>query len=572
MRDLPLLRVVSGLLLALGASAGVSCNAVLGGGDRECQNEAGCEDDDPKKPKKPKPLEDTVIKIGGPASPFNPTAEGNMGVKLGPMGGIVLDPGAGMGSSNSTIWVANSQEGTLSKVDTRTMKQLARYTTYPGSVGDPSRTTVSLGGDVVVANRAASNGSAASAVKIAGEKSGCIDRNGNGTIDTFEGEGPVPAAFRWQAGQPESPDECVLWKTDLSMGGTSPYVRAAGFDAEVLDGVLSQYVYIGLYMRQEVLRLDSRTGAIVKRFNVAPTSPYGLVIDKGGNVWVTTLGSGSITKIDVRGGDKITTYSGAKGPPCSYGITADARGFIYTASGQCISRFNPTTETWETFNVPGGQSLRGLAVDQKNNLWVADTSIGMHHIDASPMPPAAGGASTMIFKQTVRTGSSNVGAAMDFDDKPWVISMSGGAGGMGQAIKIDPTTYAPTAVAVGQGPYTYSDMTGYQLRNASRAGIFRHVFKGCAPSVTNWSNLTWKADVPNGTMMSMRYRAAATQADLSSAMWQSVTGVSPHLLALPAMPVANFLQVEISMTAVDVRLTPTLLELAAAYNCKLIVG
>ena len=148
----------------------------------------------------------------------------------------------------------------------------------------------------------------------------------------------------------------------------------------LVDGVLSLYVYIGLYMNKEVVRLDSRTGKIVKRFSVAPTAPYGLVLDKGGNVWVLGLESGgpSLTRIDVRGGDKVTTYSAANGkaPPCGYGITADARGLVYTTGSNCIARFNPTNENWEQFNVPGASSLRGVAIGRKNYLHVGSDAGG----------------------------------------------------------------------------------------------------------------------------------------------------------------------------------------------------
>ena len=68
------------------------------------------------------------------------------------------------------------------------MKQVAAYVTYPGGYADPSRTTVGLGGDAVVANRASNDGNKASATKIAGDKTTCVDRNGNGKIDTYESD------------------------------------------------------------------------------------------------------------------------------------------------------------------------------------------------------------------------------------------------------------------------------------------------------------------------------------------------------------------------------------------------
>ena len=115
-------------------------------------------------------------------------------------------------------------------------------------------------------------------------------------------------------------------------------------------------------------------------------------------------------------------------------------------------------------------------------------------------------------------------------------------------------------------------MTGYQLRNASRAGIYRHIFPGCGTAVTTWTNLTWKIDAPTGSMVALRYRAAPTVAELTSAMWQSVSGTSPLKLSVPAMPPANFLQVEVSMSSIDNKITPILSELSAGFTCKVIIG
>ena len=52
----------------------------------------------------------------------------------------------------SYIWIANTQQGTISKIDTQTMLEEGRYQAKPSN-GDPSRTSVNLQGDVAVANR-----------------------------------------------------------------------------------------------------------------------------------------------------------------------------------------------------------------------------------------------------------------------------------------------------------------------------------------------------------------------------------------------------------------------------------
>src|SRR5262249_46854295 len=140
--------------------------------------------------------------------------------------------------SNDNVWVANAADwnrGTLSRVQTGTLRELARYFTVTCSslptgstqscdgtkgccAGDddarwqarrgnqaqpphqavqtagnsPSRTSVDFNGDVWVANRAPAG--QASITKIANDPSECVDRNSNGKVDTshdVDGDGRI---------------------------------------------------------------------------------------------------------------------------------------------------------------------------------------------------------------------------------------------------------------------------------------------------------------------------------------------------------------------------------------------
>ncbi len=90
--------------------------------------------------------------------------------------------------SNSYIWVPN-ENGTISKVDTNTLKEVARFWTaptwqYPGDPtiynGKPSRTAIDSSGNCWVGNR-----QAGTVVKIGNKESGFwIDRNNDGICQT----------------------------------------------------------------------------------------------------------------------------------------------------------------------------------------------------------------------------------------------------------------------------------------------------------------------------------------------------------------------------------------------------
>ena len=532
----------------------------------------------------------TTAAGGTSSTPLDPKSPGSSGVNTDPNGAIGIDLNGYKNGGAPYIWIANSGEGTESKVDVNTNQEVGRYCTFRGCNGDPSRSTVSLDGDVVVANRAnyytVNAPTRASAVKIAGDKSRCVDRNGNGKIDTFEGAGPIPAAFIWQATQQDSPDECVLWLTDLSKdkngNAADTLPRAATFDSTVgADGRLGKYVYIGLFSTGEILRLDSSTGAVIKRIQLTGNRPYGMVTDKDGNLWVR---GGQLVKIDVANNDATTNYTESN---CGYGITADSRGYIYTAFNGCVARFNPAdpAKGWDQFNIPvatgvGVYHLRGLALDSKFNLWIADTQNGIYHVDASPQF-----GSGMVFKKLVSprgvgTNFYYLGIGIDKNEQPWVVSEGTGnitsapVAASGRIYHIDPTTYAPTSVTVGANPYTYSDMTGAQLRIAGKPfGIYRHTFKSdCAPQKTTWTEVTYDLVTPPGTTVDISARGAGDTTSLNTALFGPATSIPPAV-AGPIKPSINegvdntYLQLQFKLNSNSTAVTPTVNNLQAKYIC-----
>ncbi len=107
----------------------------------------------------------------------------------------------------SFIWIANTGEGTLSKVNTVTAVEEARYITAPyGTANDPLRTSVNRHGDMVVTNRNPNLTAASSVTKFAADQDDCIDRNDNSVIETSTGPGDV---------KPWLEDECMIWNTEI---------------------------------------------------------------------------------------------------------------------------------------------------------------------------------------------------------------------------------------------------------------------------------------------------------------------------------------------------------------------
>ncbi len=177
------------------------------------------------------------------------------GVETEPDGSLRL---AQTRSERSFGWIANTAFATITKLDLRNGNQSAEYdavlldgTNHARPIGErcisdprspqqgncPSRTAVDLRGAVYIANRAF--GHQSTVTKIAGLEEDCIDRNGNGRIDTsrdMNGNGIIEEDVDGESlGQA---DECLLWTVDV--GRDNGIARAIAVDAR-------GFVWGGLY-------------------------------------------------------------------------------------------------------------------------------------------------------------------------------------------------------------------------------------------------------------------------------------------------------------------------------------
>ena len=126
-------------------------------------------------------------------------------------GGSEGGGGFGGGVELSYIWISNSSQQTISKIDTVTMVEEGRYRAKVAN-GDPSRTSVNLLGDVAVANR---NGGVA---KFWADPADCIESNGTPGIQTSSGGGDILA---WED------EECRAWYTDFVCGSNRPVASSS---------------------------------------------------------------------------------------------------------------------------------------------------------------------------------------------------------------------------------------------------------------------------------------------------------------------------------------------------------
>ena len=120
-------------------------------------------------------------------------------------------------------------------------------------------------------------------------------------------------------------------------------------------------------------KYDPETGKFT-HFMEVPSS-YGITFDKDGNVWFCVLQKdGKIGKVDAKT-EKVTQWSPpTQGTPQRLAIDSDGIVWFGERSGNKIGRFDPKTETFKEYPLPGpSASPYAIAVGKDNGIWYAST-------------------------------------------------------------------------------------------------------------------------------------------------------------------------------------------------------
>ena len=396
----------------------------------------------------------------GAGSTGNATDSGSTGGFKFDVGGETTGAGTGgacdkkCGFSDwSYVWLANSGEHTISKINTRTLEEEGRYETRPEPQGNPSRTSVSVDGKaVVVANRAGG------VTKYWQRTEFCEDKNNNGMIDTSTGKNDV-LAF--------AAEECVAWHTPFPDATTQrPVAWTQGVYNEETCEYDNQQVWTAMGKGNGgtwpcdgsdgiwTYLLNGETGDIDSEIHMPDVScgstlgPYGGAVDNEGNLWMYIWSAFTVVHVELAAPHNYTTYSGG-----SYGITVDTEGRPWV--GDSPRRFDLMTKTWESTNGLPGAGGAGIAQDLQGRMWTA-TQGGVGWVDME----------TLVVGDTVPIPDCNGaicrGVGVDVDGYIWAVPLGGTT-----AWKIDPDTYDTEFYDGLNSPYTYSDFAGGQITNVT---------------------------------------------------------------------------------------------------------
>ncbi len=448
-----------------------------------------------------------VVDFGpGTANPFVPTGDnsGNLGLDDG--GNLELPYFSQAQTVETFIWIANSAESTISKLDTETGQERGRYR----ACSDPSRTSVDVFGNVWVGCRG--DGRVA---KIAHSLEYCIDRNGNNQIDTSadrNGNGRIELGSDEILA--EGQDECVLFT--VTPDGTSSIPRAVAVDSE-------NYAWVGLYNTGRVMRLHPDDGTTVATAQTTG-SPYGLVVDKNGILWTSQRPQGQIARIDPDNLSNVQ-YFAPTGCVELYGITLDRFNRIWLGNSGCqdMIMFDPATSTFTHVALDALGNTRGVAASLEGYVCAAHhtwTCIGGRHVscvdDVTLQPRGIPLGPASVY--------GSVGVAFDKNEHLWVVNQC-----TSSATKVDVATGTVFGdYPVGNGPYTYSDMTGYALHSfVVPEGYYDVIVVPGSDKMQGWLELVVDADTPEGTSISVQLRSAMSVEDLDLQPWSPRFGPFP---------------------------------------------
>jgi hypothetical protein len=552
------------------------------------------------------------------------------GVTYGPDGGIIL-------SNNSTAlhfaWIANATAGTVSKFDTQTGNEVARYYSVipidglgrtdggvtfltTNQANSPSRTAIDLNGDVWVANRAP--GAQGSVTKIANDLASCrrlpdgglntsFDRNGNGVIETdpAAGEFITPS----NPSDPTQYDSCVLFSTPVGSnggGGGAVKARALAVSQGGLEsGNSAGDIWVGIHSDSLVQKLESRTGQIIPVGPDAgtaitlPWGPYGAAVDGQQRLWLVQQTVANLALVDTRTGRLIAGNLPYNGPGTSgaYGIAIDGRDRVWVPSwtaGPSAFRYDhgPGLDagegTWSRFDFPNarsqtGSSLgdgRGIAADDQGYIWM------------STHETANGGTTQVAQLIGFNADDGGIfrfqlpgGGMADFIDatRPADTYTSIGVGldsnndiwvnnfsGNAMRISRDGGTILRTASQAGN-LYTYSDFTGYQLLHfTAPRGTFQRDYTGnCLHAV--WGPISWTGTTPPNTSIQLFVKVADTAADLNNTGLPQYGpfNTSPADLQAAGVPPAHYLRVLFILRSTDHQSTPVLTSFTVPEYCPI---
>jgi virginiamycin B lyase len=131
---------------------------------------------------------------------------------------------------------------------------------------------------------------------------------------------------------------------------------------------------------RRVGRIDARSGQVTEIDLGAGSLPRRIAAAPDNTLWVVRYGDGKLTHIDAKGEKVIKSYdmpAGARGNP--YAVTVDGAGKVWAneIGTDTVTLFDPATEKFRVFALPTkNEGIRKMIVDARGRLWYMGSHSG----------------------------------------------------------------------------------------------------------------------------------------------------------------------------------------------------
>ncbi len=403
---------------------------------------------------------------------------------------------------NNFIWIANSGEDTVTKINTVTGQKFG-----PFNVGDnPSRTAVTRDGSVWVGNRNSHNvtklnadGTHQYTIALDGNcapRGVALDKFGNVWVGCFALRGYMGAADGYV--YKITPEGTIVsgypFHANLPIYGFAIDSKGYLWSSRLDDN------YSGAENRK-IFNINTNKNpgenGFFNTFNF-PYKSYGLVVDANDNVWYGGWADNDIKKL------------------------------TYNSSANTISV--------ASFTHAGMETPRGIAVDSNNNIWTAcSTSNTLEKFTSSGVH--LGSFSTR--------GTAPIGVGVDSENHIWVVN-----NGSNNTVEFNNDGSHRRTYNVGAAPYSYSDITGFNLRNiVTSSGSFKTIIDTVRVDA-QYDSVRVTGDTPNNSTIRVRARVSNDLNNWSS--WSNSGLFVDNNTDIPlvwngAKPSGRYAQIEITL-------------------------
>ncbi len=257
-------------------------------------------------------------------------------------------------------------------------------------------------------------------------------------------------------------DECMLWHTPLQARSNRPVAWTAGVlnpnsceyeDAKVWTATSND----GNDNSVKVYLLDGFDGSIEQEVVIdgwqgTGYAVYGGAVDSTDDFWF--VGGYSNQLGHVRRDD--FSYEVITAPGAPYGTMVDSKDRPWLLNGT-MHRYDPDTKTWQSKGCTF--PCTSITQDADGNVWIGGVAFQDNQIRLLKVDPDTMEFIGMITNTDIPEIGNSWGLATDVEGFLWAVEMGT------RAFKIDRNDFSYEFFQNSTSMYTYSDMTGFGLKN-----------------------------------------------------------------------------------------------------------